>query len=71
MKRIAYVMVIIVILLALNGCAPAPEPLPAATPAPTPVPTPVPTPEPPEVYTIAWMSDTQHYSREFPRPFTP
>ena len=69
MKRITYVMVIIVILLALNGCAPAPEPLPEAAPAPTPVPTPVPTPEPPEVYTIAWMSDTQHYSREFPDTF--
>ena len=66
MKRIVCILSIIIILLALGGCAPAE---PAAAPASTPLPTPEPTPEPPKVYTIAWISDTQHYSREFPDTF--
>ncbi|MBQ6704288.1 MAG: metallophosphoesterase, partial [Clostridia bacterium] len=69
MKRIISIIFTITILLTLCGCAPQAEPMPAPAPAPTLVPTPVPTPEPPEVYTIAWMSDTQHYSREFPETF--
>ncbi len=67
MKRIVSIFFILILLLTQWGCAPAPVPEPAPVPAPTP--TPVPTPEPPEVYTIAWMSDTQHYSREFPDTF--
>ena len=67
MKKVFPLFVILILLLSLWGCAPAPEP--AVTPAPTPKPTPAPTPEPPEVYTIAWMSDTQHYSRQFPETF--
>lgn len=72
MKRIISIIFIIAILLTLGGCMtaePAPEATPAPTAAPTPVPTPEPTPEPPEVYTIAWMSDTQHYSSSFPDTF--
>lgn len=46
-----------------------PEATPEVTPMPTPMPTPEPTPEPVEPYTIAWMSDTQHYSMSFPDTF--
>lgn len=69
MKRAISIISIIVILCSLWGCVPQAEPMPEVTPAPTPAPIPVPTPEPPKVYTIAWMSDTQHYSREFPETF--
>lgn len=67
--------------LVMTGCVqkvPLAEREPA--PAPTPKPTihielvqPTPTPEPiypvEGVYTIAWLSDTQHYSRKFPETF--
>lgn len=72
MKRIISIIFIFAILLTLCGCAkaePVSAPGPEVTPAPTPMPTPEPTPEPPEVYTIAWMSDTQHYSSSFPDTF--
>ena len=51
-----------------------PTPVPTDTPEPTPTPTPTPVPTPTPInyladegiYTIAWMSDTQHYSKKFP-----
>ena len=56
------------IALALLGCSrPAVSPAPAApSPAPS---TPAPIQEPESRYTIAWMSDTQHYSNRFPDTF--
>lgn len=48
-------------------------PLPTATPTPAPAATPVPADplHPAEnVYTIAWLSDSQHYSNQFPETFT-
>lgn len=55
---------------------PAPLPTQTPTPAPTAAPTPVATPGPADalrpaenVYTIAWLSDTQHYSKKFPASF--
>lgn len=67
MRRIVSVLFILILLM--EGCAPVPHGEPAPTPVPAPVPVPEPTPEPPEVYTIAWMSDTQHYSRKFHETF--
>ena len=58
------------IVLTLEGCAkPAvsPEPSPPAAPAPTAAVEPMQEPE--SRYTIAWMSDTQHYSNRFPDIF--
>lgn len=58
------------IVLTLEGCAkPAvsPEPPPIAAPAPTAAAEPMQEPE--SRYTIAWMSDTQHYSNRFPDIF--
>ena len=57
--------------------AQTPDPTPEPTPEPTPDPTPEPTPEPTvpaytaegDAYTIAWMSDPQHYSEEFPEKY--
>ncbi|MBR4080041.1 MAG: metallophosphoesterase [Christensenellaceae bacterium] len=58
--------------------APTPAPQtekPAAAPEPTPVSTPEPTPEPDKldaaegIYTIGWISDTQHYSAKYPDHF--
>ena len=54
-----------------------PPPTEIQTPAQTPDPTPEPTPEPTvpaytaegDAYTIAWMSDPQHYSEEFPEKY--
>ena len=52
--------------------APTAAPTEAPTPESTPEPTPEPTPVPPKyaaadgVYTIAWISDPQHYSEKFP-----
>ena len=49
-----------------------PEPTPSPDPTPTPTLTPEPSPTPVDftaedgIYTIAWMSDTQHYSKKFP-----
>ncbi|MDO4564231.1 MAG: metallophosphoesterase [Clostridia bacterium] len=43
------------------------EPTPTSTPAPTPVPEPYEVGE--GVYSIAWLSDTQHYSAQFPEIF--
>ena len=87
-KRIAALLIALLLSLALAaGCAPAAEapaatgapsgsaapavallPGTTATPAPAPRPTPAPDPlRPPEgAYTIAWLSDTQHYSRKYP-----
>lgn len=58
---------------------PAPENTPSAAPTPQAIPTPSPEPEPtPEpdaltaqegVYTIGWISDTQHYSKKFDHYF--
>jgi DNA repair exonuclease len=51
---------------------PTPVPTPAPTAAPTDTPAPEPTSIPPKfaaadgVYTIAWISDPQHYSEKFP-----
>jgi outer membrane biosynthesis protein TonB len=50
-KRIIYIVLSALMMLALTGCmdsrpAPTPEPLPSMTAQPTPVPTPAPTPEP-------------------------
>lgn len=42
---------------------------PTATPAPTPTPAPDPLRPPEGAYTIAWLSDTQHYSRKYPALF--
>ncbi len=73
MKRNYSIIPIFIIVTAavllLGGCMaqPVAAPMPADTVA---TPEPTATPEPgPEVYTIAWMSDTQHYSREFPDTF--
>jgi hypothetical protein len=57
--------------------AQTPGPTPEPTPEPTPDPTPEPTPDPTvpaytaegDAYTIAWMSDPQHYSEEFPEKY--
>lgn len=50
--------------------SPMDTPAPTATPMPTETPEPTPTPRPycpPEgVYTVAWISDPQHYSAKFP-----
>ncbi len=60
------------------AATPAPTSIPTPTPEPTPDPTPEPTPTPdphtllpaePGTYTIAWLSDTQHYSKKFPETF--
>lgn len=67
MRRIVSILFILILLM--GGCAPVPHGESAPTPVPSPVPVPEPTPEPPEAYTIAWMSDTQHYSREFHETF--
>ncbi len=52
---------------------PTTEPTPAPTPEPTPAPTPTPVPDALTVsdseYTIAWISDTQYYSRSFPETY--
>jgi len=42
---------------------------PVAAPSPTPLPTPEPAPQPTAPYTIAWISDTQHYSMDHPDTF--
>lgn len=55
-----------------SGALPLPSLTPTPTPAPTPSPTPAPTPKDgltvtePGVYTIAWVSDPQHYAEERP-----
>ena len=41
-------------------------PVPTAAPAPTPGPTPVSTGPQPEVFSVIWVSDTQHYSELYP-----
>ena len=46
-----------------------PDPAAAATQAPTPEPTPKTYAAPDGVYTIAWMSDPQHYSKKFPETY--
>lgn len=63
-------MLILTMPVLLWGCTAQPAVV-TAEPEQTvqPVSTPEPTPEPPQVYTIAWMSDTQHYSRYFPDTF--
>lgn len=78
MKKLLLYICILVLIFA--GCsAPIvesePTPVSTAVPTPTPAPTPVPTPTPQPIhpaegiYTIAWISDTQHYSRKFPETF--
>lgn len=61
--------------LELGAQEPEATPVPTPTPAPTPEPTPTPVPydplNPPEgVYTIGWISDTQHYAKKFPELYT-
>ncbi|MDR0839932.1 MAG: metallophosphoesterase [Christensenellaceae bacterium] len=73
MKRIC-ILLYIACLVGLCGCAAAPASLPSVTPLPlSPVATPAPpTPTPDAlsaqggVYTFAWISDTQYYSRSYP-----
>lgn len=66
---------VIAIVTPAGSAAPTPAPVPEATPEPTAAPTPEPTPEPTAYaaagndYTIAWMSDPQHYSEEFPEKY--
>lgn len=83
MKKIILPALTFLCMLLLSGCAPE-TPLPAeSVPVSTasgpvlliePVIRPAPTPEPfcpPEgTYTIAWLSDTQYYSRSFPETFS-
>jgi hypothetical protein len=58
------------IVLTLEGCAkPAVSPEPPPTAAPAPAAAAEPMQEPESRYTIAWMSDTQHYSNRFPDIF--
>lgn len=45
----------------------SPTPTPSATPEPTPTPKPYAAKD--GVYTIAWMSDTQHYSKMYPEVY--
>ena len=82
MKKLRFLAVFLLLLFAGCGCKdlPSATPEPLATPSPTPYSVikieplnPTPTPEPlyPEegIYTIAWLSDTQYYSRSFPETF--
>lgn len=61
--------------MAIATNPPAPAQTPEASQAPTQEPTSEPTAEPPRytaadgVYTIAWMSDPQHYSKKFPEMY--
>lgn len=69
--------------MAIQTVQPASDPTPSSTPEPTPSstpqtsiePTPEPTPTPKKyvaedgVYTVAWMSDPQHYSKKFPETY--
>jgi len=79
MKKLLLILFLCV-LLGLAACARQvvePIPLPSATssikPFATPVPTPTPVPDAlsarPGTYTIAWLSDTQYYSRKWPETF--
>ncbi len=54
--------------VAAAPATPSPTAVPTATPTPVPTPTPSPTPVP-TPFTIVWMSDTQHISRNNPDVF--
>ena len=62
---------VIAIVTPARSDAPTPAPVPEPTPEPTATPAPEPTAYAAEdgVYTIAWMSDPQHYSEEFPEKY--
>ena len=56
------------LVVAAVPATPSPTPVPTATPTPVPTATPSPTPVP-TPFTIVWMSDTQHISRNNPEVF--
>ena len=66
---------VIAIVTPAFSAVPTLAPVPTLTPEPTAEPSPEPAPEAPayvaegDVYTIAWMSDPQHYSEEFPEKY--
>ena len=68
--KLTCVIAALFIVLTLEGCAkPAVSPESPPTAAPAPAAAAENMQEPESRYTIAWMSDTQHYSNRFPSTF--